>query len=187
LYQVGRSRAIEEISDNCTTEEASDSCARPEDCTCNFEDGFNSEEGCNCVKGRIFTNGLLRRFTNTGENANANDAYIAKRLQLVIGIAGADTYRTGMRNTAVDLVARVFRAESAMHGGHPFPFSCRALGIACTMGTMTVRRLAMQLADAGLVIIVSPGKKWWRDVDGKIVKSGISTIWRWIGPPNLLE
>jgi hypothetical protein len=172
---------IEETSDSCTTEEASDICARPEGRTDHSGLTEISEEGTSS-EACISTQGDLRRCTNTGEHANANDAYIAKRLQVVMGIAAIDTYRTGLKNTAVDLVARLFRAESAMHGGQPFAFSCRALGQACDMGTMTVQRLANQLVEAGLVIIVSPGKKWWRDVNGTIVPSGISTIWRWIGP-----
>ncbi len=183
--------AIEEASDSCATwesydicatEEASDSCARPEGRTDHSGLTEISEEGTSS-EACISTQGDLRRCTNTGEHANANDAYIAKRLQVVMGIAAIDTYRTGMGNTAVDVVARVFRAESAMHGGQPFAFSCRALGQACNMGTMTVQRLAKQLVDAGLAVVVSTGKKWWRDVNGKTVPSGISTVWKWLGPP----
>jgi hypothetical protein len=175
--------AIEESSDICTTEEASDSCASPEGRTDHSGLAETSEEGTSSAKACLHPIEALRRCTNTVENVNANDAYIAKRLQVVMGIAATDTYRTGMGNTAVDLVARVFRAESAMHGGQPFAFSCRALGQACNMGTMTAQRLAKQLADAKLVTIVSPGKRWSVGADGKIVKSGISTVWQWTGPP----
>jgi hypothetical protein len=146
-----------------------------------IEQGDSYGEDC------IFPRGAPKRCTNTEWHVNAKDACVSKRLRMIIEIAESDAYRTGIgTNTAVDLVARVFRAESAAHGGQPFAFSCRALGQACNMGTMTAQRLVKQLVDAGLVVIVSPGKKW-RNVDGKIVRSGVSTVWHWSGPPLSLD
>jgi hypothetical protein len=109
---------------------------------------------------------------------------VGSGLQVIVELAKEDDYRTGLRNTNLDLVARVFRAESAIHTGLPFAFSCRALGHCCRMSGRAAHRLALQLRDEGLVSIVSDGIPW-RKVNRQTVKSGVSTVWRWNGPPRL--
>jgi hypothetical protein len=105
-------------------------------------------------------------------------------LQIIVDLAEEDEYRTGLRNTNLDLVARVFRAESATHSGQPFPFSYRALGWCCKLTARAAQRLALQLRDEGLVAIVSDGIPW-RIVNCQTVKSRVATVWRWTGPARM--
>jgi Bifunctional DNA primase/polymerase, N-terminal len=105
-------------------------------------------------------------------------------LQVIIELARSDDFRTGLRNTNHDLVARAFRAESAIHGGQPFAFSCRALGQCCGMTAQAAQRLALKLRDDGFVSIISNGFRW-RAVNGQVQKSGVATVWRWNGPPRM--